>query len=249
MAKTDLSGRVAVITGAARGIGLAVAELAASRGAGIAIWDMDEAAAKAAAASLGQAARVSTHILDLTDAAAVEAATQATLSAHGRIDILVNNAGISGSAVGDMLSLEGWNQLMSINATGVFLDTTLVGQVMAQQGKGSIVNISSIMGFVSSAEGHPGYSASKGAVRLLTKNAAVRWGPQGVRVNSVHPGYLPPMLGGTNGPGRTAKIPLTPLRRLGEAIEVAYGVLFLASDEASFITGTELVIDGGFIAQ
>jgi NAD(P)-dependent dehydrogenase (short-subunit alcohol dehydrogenase family) len=105
------------------------------------------------------------------------------------------------------------------------------------------------MGFVGGAEGHPGYSASKGAVRLLTKSAAVRWGPQGVRVNSVHPGYMPAMLNGTNAGGRAAKIPLTPLRRLGEPIEVAYGVLFLASDEASFVTGTELVIDGGFTAQ
>ncbi|MFC7540188.1 SDR family oxidoreductase [Siccirubricoccus deserti] len=86
-------------------------------------------------------------------------------------------------------------------------------------------------------------------MRLLTKSAAVRWGPQGVRVNSVHPGYLPAMLGGTNAGTRSAKIPLTPLRRLGEPFEVAYGVLFLASDEASFITGTELVIDGGYIAQ
>ncbi|MBN8897651.1 MAG: SDR family oxidoreductase, partial [Rhodospirillales bacterium] len=125
----------------------------------------------------------------------------------------------------------------------------LAAQEMAKTGGGAIVNISSIMGFIGSAEGHPGYAASKGAVRLLTKSAAVRWGPQGVRVNSVHPGYMPAMLHGTNAGGRAAKIPATPLRRLGEPIDVAYGVLFLASDEAAFITGTELVIDGGYIAQ
>src|SRR5260370_856407 len=99
------------------------------------------------------------------------------------------------------------------------------------------------------AGGHPAYCASKGAVRIYSKAAAVRYGPKGVRVNSVHPGYLPPMLNATNAGERADKIALTPLRRLGEPIEVAYGVLFLASDEASFVTGTELVIDGGFIAQ
>jgi NAD(P)-dependent dehydrogenase (short-subunit alcohol dehydrogenase family) len=120
---------------------------------------------------------------------------------------------------------------------------------MAKTGGGSIVNISSIMGIVASGESHPGYPASKAAVRNYTKAAACRYGPQGVRVNSVHPGYMPPMLNATNADGRAAKIAQTPLRRLGEPIEVAYGVLFLASDEASFVTGTELVIDGGFIAQ
>jgi NAD(P)-dependent dehydrogenase (short-subunit alcohol dehydrogenase family) len=120
---------------------------------------------------------------------------------------------------------------------------------MIRTGGGSIVNISSIMGFVASADGHPGYSASKGAVRLYTKSAAAKYGPHGVRVNSVHPGYMPPMLNNTNAGLRDSKIAATPLRRLGEAIDVANGVLFLASDEASFITGTELVIDGGFLAQ
>jgi NAD(P)-dependent dehydrogenase (short-subunit alcohol dehydrogenase family) len=105
------------------------------------------------------------------------------------------------------------------------------------------------MGFVGGASGHPAYSASKGAVRIYTKSAAVRYGPLGIRVNSVHPGYMPPMLNATNANERADKIALTPLRRLGEPIEVAYGVLFLASDEASFVTGTELVIDGGYIAQ
>src|SRR5205814_10303652 len=120
---------------------------------------------------------------------------------------------------------------------------------MAKSGGGAIVNISSIMGFVGGASGHPAYCASKGAVRIYTKAAAVRYGPLGIRVNSVHPGYLPPMLNATNAGERDDKIALTPLRRLGKPIEVAYGVLFLASDEASFVTGTELVIDGGYIAQ
>jgi len=167
MAKTDLSGRVAVITGAARGIGLAVAELAASRGAGIAIWDMDEAAAKAAAASLGQAARVSTHILDLTDAAAVEAATQATLSAHGRIDILVNNAGITGgNAPVWELPVAEWRRVIEVNLIAPFIVSRAVVPHMRAAGYGRVVNIASIAG----KEGNPNashYSASKAGLAGL----------------------------------------------------------------------------------
>jgi len=172
-----------------------------------------------------------------------------TIAAYGRLDILVNNAGISGSSVGDVDGLDGFQRIMAINAQGVFLGTKLAAAAMIPNGRGSIVNISSIMGFVGSADSHPGYAASKGAVRIYTKAAAAKYGPHGIRVNSVHPGYMPPMLNATNAAGRAAKIEQTPLRRLGEPIEVAYGVLFLASDEASFVTGTELVVDGGYIAQ
>jgi len=165
------------------------------------------------------------------------------------LDILVNNAGISSSSVGDPDRLEGWDRIIAVNQTSVFLGTKLAAEQMAKTGGGSIVNISSIMGFVGSTSGHPAYHASKGAVRIYSKAAAVRYGPSGVRVNTVHPGYMPPMLNATNAGERDDKIAATPLRRIGKPIEVAYGVLFLASDEASFITGTELVIDGGFIAQ
>ncbi len=245
-----LKDKVAIVTGGAHGMGEAEARLFAREGAAVVIADvlpeMGEAVAADINAGQGRAMFVRA---DVTSEADWRALIDGTLRAYGGLDILVNNAGVTGGAVGGELSLEGWNKLMAVNATGVFLGTTLAAEEMAKAGRGSIVNISSIMGFVGGAEGHPGYAASKGAVRLLTKSAAVRWGPQGVRVNSVHPGYMPAMLGGTNAGGRAAKIPLTPLRRLGEPIEVAYGVLFLASDEASFVTGTELVIDGGFIAQ
>jgi NAD(P)-dependent dehydrogenase (short-subunit alcohol dehydrogenase family) len=122
---------------------------------------------------------------------------------------------------------------------------------MQQAGGGSIVNISSIMGFVGGESGHPAYHASKGAVRIFTKATAVKYGPDGIRANSVHPGFMPPMRSARprDAAGLQRLIDWTPLRRTGKPIEVAYGVLFLASDEASFITGTELVIDGGFIAQ
>ena len=122
---------------------------------------------------------------------------------------------------------------------------------MMRAAGGSIVNISSIMGFVGGAGGHPAYHASKGAVRILTKAMAVRYGPDGIRVNLVHPGFMPPMRSARrrNDAAMEEIIKQTPLRRTGDLIEVAHGVLFLASDEASFITGAELVIDGGFIAQ
>jgi NAD(P)-dependent dehydrogenase (short-subunit alcohol dehydrogenase family) len=245
-----LQDKVAIVTGGGHGMGEAIARLFAREGAIVVIADIrpDLGAAVAADIAAGQV-RASFVTTDVAAEADWQALIADTLATHGRLDILVNNAGISGSSVGDDLSLAGWNRLLAINATGTFLGTSLAAQEMAKAGGGAIVNISSIMGFVGSAEGHPGYAASKGAVRLLTKSAALRWGPQGVRVNSVHPGYMPAMLGGTNAGTRAAKIPQTALRRLGEPIEVAHGVLFLASDEASFITGTELVIDGGYIAQ
>ena len=166
-----LQDRAAIVTGAARGIGGATAARLVEDGARVLLVDR-EPAVEATAAALGAPALV----LDVTEPGAGERMVGAALSAFGRLDILVNNAGISGSAVGDDLSLEGWNRLMGINATGVFLGTTLAAQEMAKAGRGSIVNISSIMGFVGGPEGHPGYAASKGAVRLLTKAAAVRRG-------------------------------------------------------------------------
>jgi NAD(P)-dependent dehydrogenase (short-subunit alcohol dehydrogenase family) len=149
------------------------------------------------------------------------------------------------------MDTEGWRRIMEVNTTGVFLGTKYAIPAMRQAGGGSIVNISSIMGFVGGESGHPAYHASKGAVRIFTKATAVKYGPDGIRANSVHPGFMPPMRSAR--PRDVASlqrlIEWTPLRRTGKPIEVAYGVLFLASDETSFITGTELVIDGGFIAQ
>lgn len=245
-----LKDKVAIITGGGHGMGEAEARLFAKEGAAVVIADvlpeMGEHVAAEIQAVQGRARFIQTNVTSETDWQRLIAET---ISTYGRLDILVNNAGISGSSVGDSDALEGWNKLMAVNAAGVFLGTKLAAQAMIPNGRGSIVNISSIMGFVGSADSHPGYAASKGAVRLYTKAAAAKYGPHGIRVNSVHPGYMPPMLNATNAAGRAAKIEQTPLRRLGEPIEVAYGVLFLASDEASFVTGTELVIDGGYIAQ
>ena len=244
-----LQGKVAIISGGAHGMGECEARLFAREGAAVVIADViKEGDAVAADISAGQG-RARFIRCDVTSETDWQHVIAETLREFGRLDILVNNAGISGSAVGDHDDISGWKRLLDVNATGVFLGTKLAASAMMPAGRGSIVNISSIMGFVGSADGHPGYSASKGAVRLYTKAAACRYGPHGVRVNSVHPGYLPPMLNATNQAMRASKIEATPLRRLGEPIDVANGVLFLASDEASFITGTELVIDGGFLAQ
>src|ERR1700761_3221009 len=245
-----LKDKVAIVSGGAHGMGEAEARLFAKEGAAVVIADVLRHEGEAVAAEInsvqGRAHFVQT---DVTSESAWQNVIAETIRTYGRLDILVNNAGISGSSVGDADGFEGWQKLMAVNAASVFLGTKLAAAAMIPNGRGSIVNISSIMGFIGGAESHPGYAASKGAVRLYTKSAAAKYGPSGVRVNSVHPGYMPPMLNATNAAGRAAKIDATPLRRLGEPIEVAYGVLFLASDEASFVTGTELVIDGGYIAQ
>jgi len=245
-----LKDKVAIITGSAHGMGEAEARLFATEGAKVVVADVLAHDAEVVAAAIRAGGGEATAAkIDVTSEAEWKSLIDKTLTAYGRLDALVNNAGISGSSVGDPDSLDGWHRVIAVNQTSVFLGTKLAAEQMAKTGGGSIVNISSIMGLVGGTGGHPAYHASKGAVRIYSKAAAVRYGPLGVRVNTVHPGYMPPMLNATNAAERDDKIALTPLRRIGKPIEVAYGVLFLASDEASFVTGTELVIDGGFVAQ
>ena len=247
-----LEGKVAIISGASGGMGAEEARLFAREGAKVVIADIidddGEAVARQIEDSSGEAIYVNT---DVTSAESWDALVQTTLDRYGKIDILVNNAGISSGSHEDPLDIDGWTRIMDVNSTGVYLGTRAVIPTMREAGGGSIVNISSIMGFVGGEGGHPAYHASKGAVRIFTKATAVRYGPDGIRVNSVHPGFMPPMRTSNfrSNDERQQLIDLTPLRRTGETIEVANGVLFLASDEASFVTGTELVIDGGFIAR
>ena len=239
-----------IITGGAHGMGEAEARLFAAEGAKVVVADILAGDAETVAAAIRTGGGLATAAkIDVTSEAEWKSLIDKTRAAYGRLDILVNNAGISGSSVGDPNGLDGWHRIIAVNQTSVFLGTKLAAEQMTKTGGGSIVNISSIMGLVGGTGGHPAYHASKGAVRIYSKAAAVRYGPLGVRVNTVHPGYMPPMLNATNAAERDDKIALTPLRRIGKPIEVAYGVLFLASDEASFVTGAELVIDGGFIAQ
>jgi NAD(P)-dependent dehydrogenase (short-subunit alcohol dehydrogenase family) len=248
-----LENKVALVSGAGSGMGAAVARLFAREGASVVVADIfDEGASETVDAITAEGGRATFLHTDVTSEADWAAAVALAEETYGQLDILVNNAGLSSSAYEDPLDLEGWNAIMDVNATGVFLGTRAAIPALQRAGGGAIVNMSSILGFVGFATGHPAYSASKGAVRSFTKATANRYGPEGIRVNSVHPGFMPPMRSG-NVPQslerRERAIQATPLRRTGETIEVAYGVLFLASDEASFITGTELVIDGGFISN
>lgn len=241
-----LSNKVAVITGAANGIGEAEARLFAKEGATVILTDIDAHRGNAIADQIqSEHGHASFFTADASSRPDWEHLLEQVLSKFGRLDILVNNAGVS-SSLYDTDDLDAWDPLVDINAKSVYLGTQLAGNIMKQAGQGSIVNTSSIFGIVGGPTGHPAYHASKAAIRNLTKAMALRLAPHGVRVNSVHPGYMTPMVSAKpSGADRGAK---SPMGRVGQPIEVAYGVLFLASDEASYVTGTELVIDGGVLS-
>jgi NAD(P)-dependent dehydrogenase (short-subunit alcohol dehydrogenase family) len=244
-----LTGKVALITGGASGMGQSEAVIFAKEGAKVVVADVLEAEGRRVADSLGGAGRF-VH-LDVTSEPAWQKAIEATRKDFGKLDVLVNNAGISGTFDPDTLSTSAWDRLMDVNAKGVFLGMKHAIPVMEQAGGGAIVNISSVSGFVGQKGIHMAYNASKGAVRLMTKSAAVQYARSGIRVNSVHPGVLPAMRSSkaTADPAfREKMLAGVPMRREGRVEEVAYAVLFLASDEASYITGTELVVDGGWLA-
>ena len=218
----------------------------------MAIADIREEDARKVEAEIAEAGGESMVVmLDVSKEDQWKASVAAVVAQFGKLDILVNNAGISGSGERDLGSTESWDRLMDINAKSVFLGMKHAIPEMERAGGGAIVNISSISGFVGQEAIHPGYNASKGAVRLVTKAAAVQHAKIGVRVNSVHPGMMPPMLTSfqRGDPNREAMNAAVPMGREGEPIEVANAVLFLASDEASYITGTELLVDGGFTAR
>jgi NAD(P)-dependent dehydrogenase (short-subunit alcohol dehydrogenase family) len=247
-----LPGKVAIITGGAHGMGAEETRLFAREGAKVVVADVLEDEGKTLEAEINQTDAEAMYMrTDVTSETDWKRLVEATVARFGKLDILVNNAGLSSTSEADPMDTEGWRRIMEVNTTGVFLGTKYAIPAMRQTGGGSIVNISSIMGFVGGEAGHPAYHASKGAVRIFTKAIAVKYGPHGIRANSVHPGFMPPMRSARPRDDASLQrlIDWTPLRRAGKPIEVAYGVLFLASDEASFITGTELVVDGGFIAQ
>jgi NAD(P)-dependent dehydrogenase (short-subunit alcohol dehydrogenase family) len=246
-----MKGKVALISGAASGMGAATARLFGREGAkAVVVADLLDKEGEAVAAEIRKAGGTASYIhLDVTDEAEWKAAVDKTVADHGSLDVLVNNAGISGSAEQDLYDTAAWNRLMGINATGVFLGMKYGVAAMRKAGRGSIINLSSISGIVGQGYIHVGYNASKGAVRLITKAAAAQHGKEGIRVNSVHPGLMPPMRtsGRTADPERRAKtLKGVPLGRAGEVDEVAYAILFLASDESSYVTGAELVVDGGW---
>jgi NAD(P)-dependent dehydrogenase (short-subunit alcohol dehydrogenase family) len=244
-----LGGKVALITGGASGMGQSEAVIFAREGAKVVVADVLEAEGQKVADGLGGAGRFVR--LDVTSEAAWQQAVATAVSTFGKLDVLVNNAGISGTFDPDTMSTSAWDRLMDVNAKGTFLGMKLAIPQMEKAGGGAIVNISSVSGFVGQNGIHMAYNASKGAVRLMTKSAAVQYARSGIRVNSVHPGVLPAMRSSkaTADPAfRQKMLAGVPMRREGRVEEVAHAVLFLASDDASYVTGTELVVDGGLLA-
>ncbi len=245
-----LEGKVALISGGARGMGAEEALLFAKEGARVVIGDvLEEGRDIAAEIGGGQAIFVR---LDVTKESDWQRAVTMAEEVYKRLDILVNNAGVSAVGGIEDTTVEEWDRVMEVNAKGVFLGTKYAIPAMQRSGGGSIINISSQLGIVAMNESSPQYIASKGAVRLLTKSTALQYAADGIRCNSVHPGpIVTPMTQGRRSDDDVRELMESriPLGRYGEAIDVAYGVLYLASDEASFMTGSELVIDGGWVAQ
>ena len=247
-----LDGKVALISGGARGQGAAEVKLFAREGASVVFGDVLDEDGRQVEAEVRAAGGTATYVhLDVTSESDWREAVGTAAQVYNRLDILVNNAGIVRRASIEETSLELWNQVMAVNATGVFLGTKHALPIMRRGGGGSIVNISSISGMI--AVGAPAYNASKGAVRVFTKITAVEHAKDNIRCNSIHPGPIdtPMIREGHADPEAMAqqRLSLVPMGRLGTVDDIAYGVLYLASDEAAYVTGSELVIDGGFIAQ
>lgn len=245
-----VDGKIAVITGGARGIGRAAAEALAGAGATVAILDRDADAAAKTAAEIGRGA--SAHAAEVGDEAGVEAALAAVAANHGGIDILVNSAGIGLRHAAVDHPLADWNKVVEVNLTGVFLCSRGAARHMLRRGGGAIVNLASIMGFSGGAlYPNVSYQATKGAVVNMTRALAVEWAKDGVRVNAVAPTWVRTDLtaGVLARPGAFERIcELTPLGRLATTEEVANAILFLASPAAAMITGHTLPVDGGFLA-
>lgn len=264
-AQARLAGKTAIVSGGASGIGAQTATLFAAHGARVVVCDVNETDGERIAAAIVEAGgEAYFRPLEVTDEAAWETLVAECVARYGPVTILANIAGVSGRdptqniqtshTAGPRLaeqSLESWNHVLSINATGTFLGTRSVIESMQGAGGGSVINISSICGIVGS-HGNAAYHASKGAVRIFSKAAAIQYGPDGIRVNSIHPGFVDtPMTapGHANPELVEVRLAATPLGRFGRPIDIANGCLYLASDESAWVTGSELVIDGGMTAN
>ena len=247
-----LDGKSCLISGGAKGLGAAQARLFAREGARVAVGDILESDGARLVDELRTSGADSVFLrLDVTSEADWESAVGAVMEGFGALDVLVNNAGIYNRALVEDTTLEEWERVMDVNSTGVFLGTKHAIPGMRRSGGGSIVNMSSVAGLVGSRT-QTVYNASKGAVRLLTKSTAVQYAADGIRANSVHPGVIETDMMKEvvrTDEERATRMSLTPIGRFGTAEDVAHGVLFLASDEASYVTGAELVIDGGLTVQ
>jgi len=244
-----LDGKVALISGGSKGQGAAEAKLFAQEGAKVVLADILDDEGKKVEAEINETDGEAMYLhLDVTSEADWAAAVKAAVDNYGKLDILVNNAGILLRKGVEETSAEEWDRIQDVNSKGVFLGVKAAIPAMREAGGGSIVNISSIAGLRGSTS--TAYGASKGLVRLLTKSTAVQYGPEGIRCNSVHPGIIETdmteeML---DSAGREQWLTRTPLRIIANAHDVALGVLYLASDESRYVTGSELVIDGGITA-
>ncbi len=248
-----LEGKVAFISGGSRGMGAAEAVLFAREGACVAIGDVLEEEGRKLVERISETGGRAIFVsLDVTSESQWKDAVAATVEEFGKLDVLINNAGIGSHSRVEDTKVEDWDRVMDINAKGVFLGTKAAIPEMRRAGGGSIINISSQLGLVGTDISSPEYQSSKGAVRLLTKATAIQYAEDGIRANSVHPGPInTPMTEDSRGDAANFDLMVSriPLGRYGEPEEVATGALYLASDESSFVTGSELVIDGGWTAQ
>lgn len=247
-----LKDKVVFLSGATGGLGLATAERLAEEGAHLVLTDLDEQACQALADDLPGTGRHVVARLDVADETGWMELAEMIQREHGRLDGLVNNAGIGSLATVEEETLEHWNAVMSVDSTGVWLGMKHLGPIIASSGGGSIVNLSSILGTVGGLGNSAAYHAAKGAVRTLTKNAALHWATSGVRVNSLHPGFIgtAQLLERYEGtPRHEAMLANTPIGRLGRGEEIAAVVAFLVSDDSTFMTGSEVYADGGYTAR
>lgn len=248
-----LEGKVALISGGARGQGAVEAKLFAREGAKVVFGDILDESGKQVEAEIHEAGGEAAYVhLDVTREDDWRTAVNTAIDRYGKLDILVNNAGILIRKGIEDTTEEDWDRIMGVNAKGAFLGTKHSIPAMRQAGGGSIVNISSTAGLVASPSGSASYTASKGAVRLLTKSTAVQYAKEGIRCNSIHPGPIDTDMIQetlTDSAKLEERMQRLPMGRVGTADEIAYGVLYLASEEAAFVTGSELVIDGGTTAQ
>ncbi len=246
----DLSGKVAVVTGAGRGIGRAIAEALAAYGARVVLSGRTQATLAEAAAAIGGDCLV--QVADIARGADVTALRDAALARFGQVDVLVNNAGINPIwRTVEKISLADWQAIIDVNLTGTFLCCKHIGGAMAERGAGSVINISSVAGHVGLTRSAP-YCASKGGVEMLTRALALEWAKRGVRANCLAPGYVDTDLTSGLLHHETLSKPFldhTPIGRFGEARDIVGAAVFLASDASAYMTGQSLVIDGGWTAH